>query len=224
MIGLIPLTFMVALDATPSAPPQIAAGTYAYKVSIAGANSGQSTIVVTRDGTTTQIQENTSGSFGATSGAAKATLSLGPDLAPTAYQNAYNAGGYSGQLTATFTAAQATINGGLHGSKTFQLGSDAKHFVVLDGAELAGFMALPAETQAWNDAPALAVFPLYGQTIALNPKPADAAARPATVAPTDQGVSVDGPAPFTLWYDPATLVMDELDVPSQRFVVTRSKS
>ena len=228
MIGLIPLSFSVALDATPTPPattPQIAAGTYAYKVSVSGQNSGQSTIVVKRDGTTTQIEENTSGSYGNTAGQAKAVLNLGADLAPTTYTNAFSAGGYNGQLTATFTNAQATVNGGLSGgSKTFDLGAAAKHFVVLDGAELSGFIALPAEMQAWNNAPALAVFPLYGQTIALTPKAADAKNRPASVSATDQGVSVDGPAPFTIWYDPATFVMDELDVPSQNFVVTRTKA
>jgi hypothetical protein len=227
MVGILPLTFMLALDASPSPLPQptaqIAAGTYSYVVSIAGQNAGQSTVVVTRDGTTTQIQESTSGNYGTTSGTAKAVLSLGPDLAPTTYQNAYSAGGVSGQTSATFTAAQATVTGSLNGAKTFQLGADAKHFVVIDGAELAGFIALPAQMQAWSNAPALAVFPLYGQTIALTPKAADASQRPATVAATDQGVSVGGPAPFTLWYDPSTFVMDELDVPSQRFIVKRNK-
>lgn len=215
---------MLALDAAAPTAPQLAAGTYAYKVSISGQNSGQSTIVIRRDGTTTQIEESTSGSYGTTSGSAKAVLSLGADLAPTNYTNAYTAGGVTGQLTATFTAAQATVNGGLSGSKTFQLTGDAKHFVVLDGAELSGFIALPVEMQAWSNTPALAVFPLYGQTIALAPKAADVTKRPATVAASDAGVSVEGPAPFTIWYDPVTFVMDELDVPSQKFVVTRSRS
>lgn len=228
MIALLTLTSMLAYQTPPAAPAaaaQLAPGTYAYNVSLAGANTGQSTITVKRDGTTTEIDESTSGTVGQTTGTAKATLSLGADLAPTAYQNAYEAGGFSGKITAAFTPAQATIQGGLDGTKTFQLGSDAKHFVVLDGAELAGFIALPAQMQAWSNAPALAVFPLYGQTIALAPKPAAASQRPGNVASTDVGVTVDsGPAPFTIWYDPATLVMDVLDVPSQHFIVTRAKS
>lgn len=229
MLALLSLTTLLAQATTAPpaavAPPQIATGTYAYKVSLAGANSGQSTIVVKRDGSSTEIDENTSGSVGQTTGTAKASLVLGPDFAPTAYQNAYAAGGYSGKINATFTAAQATVDGGMSGPKTFQLGTQAKHFVVLDGAELAGFIALPAQMQAWSNAPALAVFPLYGQTIAMTPKPAAATDRPGSVAATDAGVTVDtGPAPFTIWYDPSTLVMDELDVPSQHFTVTRAKS
>lgn len=227
MFALLTLTSMLAqASPSPSAVPatQIAPGTYAYKVSLAGASTGQSTITVKRNGAATEIDEDTSGTVGQTSGTAKAILNLGPDLAPTSYQNAYAAGGYSGKISATFTAAQATVDGGMSGPKTFTLGG-AKHFVVLDGAELSGFIALPAQMQSWANAPALAVFPLYGQSISLAPKAADASTRPGTVAATDAGVTVDsGPAPFTIWYDPTTLVMDELDVPSQHFVVTRAKS
>jgi hypothetical protein len=108
------------------------------------------------------------------------------------------------------------------GQQTFALDPNAKHFVVIEPGLLSGIFALPAQMQAWNDSPVTAIAPAYGREEPLPPAtPATSASRPANVPASDVSLSVGGSVPFTVWYDPATLIPDEIDVPSQSAAVTR---
>ncbi|MBV8490703.1 MAG: hypothetical protein JO199_09255 [Candidatus Eremiobacteraeota bacterium] len=66
-----------------------------------------------------------------------------------------------------------------------------------------------------------AIAPGYGRVEALPPSPSASAQRPASVPASDVALAVGGSVPFVVWYDPATLVPDEIDVPSQSATVTR---
>ncbi|MHB8146592.1 MAG: hypothetical protein ACYDGM_04930 [Vulcanimicrobiaceae bacterium] len=200
--------------------PSIAAGTYSYRSSIAGQSAGNSTILVTHTATETEIEEQTSGTIGGMDASAKATLVLGADLSPASYTGSYVGAGRSATTTLSVTGSTASLTGPA-GPQAFTLLAPATHFVVIDGALLAGFMALPAQMQAWSDAPIDAIAPVYGRAVSLTAEAAVAAVRPTGVAANDVALAIGGPYPFTLWYDPATLITDQLDVPSQGIVVTR---
>jgi hypothetical protein len=78
--------------------------------------------------------------------------------------------------------------------------------------------------QAWNDASALVVAPAMvamAGPIQISPDASLAGARPAAVPSQDAALAIGGQFPFTIWYDPATYVPDEIDIPSQNIVVSR---
>ena len=202
--------------------PTIAIGTYTYHASLNAQPSGTSSIVVKRSGTTTEIDEQTAGTIAGINATASATLILGNNLVPTAYNGKYQGDGQAATSSVTFSANAAQVIGP-SGTLTFGLTAPATHFAILDGALLAGFVALPAEMQAWNGAPAQAIAPVYGQSVALALAPSTVSTRPTDLPKADVAISVGGPYPFTLWYDPTTFITDELQVPSQGIIVTRAR-
>jgi hypothetical protein len=209
------------LLAATAGTPSIPAGTYTYQAAVAGKVAGTSVLTV-KPGPPMEIDEQASGGSGAQTGSAKATLTLGPDLAPVSYTGDYNMGGSPNSVAATLTPAVATVAG-----QTYPLTGGAKHFVVLELGLTAGLFVLPAQMQAWNNSTALIVAPasvgMVG-TLPVSPDSSLAGARPSTVPAPDLALAIGGPFPFTIWYDPATYVPDEIDVPSQNVVVSRVRS
>lgn len=215
------LTLATIATAPVTTATTIAAGTYGYRSSIAGQPAGTSTIVVKHNGALTEIDERTSGTIGGMDASATATMMLNADLSPASYAGSYVGAGQSATTALTITGSGANLTGP-SGPQSFTLLAPATHFVVIDGALLAGFVALPAQMQAWKQLPVDAIAPIYGRTIPLSSSADAPPARPAGVAASDVSLAMGGPYPFTLWYNPTTLVTDELDVPSQGIVVTRT--
>jgi len=227
MLPVFPLALSIALDAPASAAPAaqttITPGTYTYKSVINGQSVGTSTIVVKQSGAVTEIDEQTAGTINGVAASATATLDLNStDLSPTAYQGQYQGGGQSAKTSVTFDGGNANAVTPA-GKMSFPLVRPATHFVVLDGALLAGFVALPAELRAWNNPSVTAIAPVYGQALTIAPEASPTSNRPANVPAADVVVAVPGPVAFTVWYDPSTNIADELDVPSQGIVVTRAR-
>lgn len=216
---MLALTAVLAVTA-PAAPPD---GVYKYALTLAGQTLGTNAITVSRDTAgNVVLSETGSGSMNGQSGSVQDTLTLGADLAPAAYQSVSSiADSRNLRAAVTFTGDRAQQTGDV--TKTYTLSPDAKHFVMLDLGPFTGFFALPAQMAAWNDPPVYAVVPLYahGSPLALDPsaKPQ----RPSTVPVSDAQISVSKPLPFTLWYDPKTFVVDEMDAPTEGFTVTRTR-
>jgi hypothetical protein len=215
---MLPTAMLLAAMAS---TPAIAPGTYTYNATVAGKVVGTSTVTV-KAGPPVEIDEQASAGTGAAASTANATLTLGPDLAPTAYSGNYVTGGTPISVSATLTPTTATV-----GSQQFSLTGAAKHFAVVEFGLTAGLFALPAQMQAWNDGSALVVAPAMaamGGTMAIVPDNSLAGPRPATVPAQDVALAIGGPVPITIWYDPATYVPDRIDVPSQNAVVSRVRS
>ncbi len=220
MIQILPLALSLTVAASAGSAPSITPGTYTYNALLNGQAVGTSVITVTQNGATTVINEKVTGAAQGTSGSGNATLTLGADLAPTAYQLEGNVGSQTMKDSATFNGNSASING-MQGSKSFNLLGSTKHFAVIDLGSFAGFVALPAQMKAWNNTAVLALVPSYGQSLPLAPDPAQQPSRPTTVPAADAALSFGGHVPFTVWYDPSTMITDEIDVPSQSLSVTR---
>jgi hypothetical protein len=201
----------------------IAPGTYTYNATLAGANVGTSTLVVRGVGTTTEIVEKVTGTISGSGASASDTLVLGADLGPLTYQ--MNATEDGSPLKDSATIANTTANiTDVHGkSASFDLTAPTKHFVVADFGLFAGLLPLPAQMRAWNNTPVLVVVPMLGRSVALVPDASASAQRPAGVPAGDVALVFSGEAPFTIWYDPATNVPDEIDVTSQGLTVTRQR-
>lgn len=217
------IAFVLAAQLAAAAPPRAAAGTYTYATSYQGVSVGRSTVTVDSGGT--QISERVAGSYGATAANASATLALNPDLSPASYRATGTMGGNALNDAATVTNGIATVTSARGTNQSFRLTPPAAHFVVVDLGTLAGFVALPEQMKAWSDAPVLAVVPSFGQAIALTPGAATAASGgavpPAGVPAADTALSFGGNVPFTMWYNPATLVPDAIVVPSQNISIKR---
>ncbi len=201
----------------------IAPGTYTYNATLAGATVGTSTLVVKSVGTTTVIDEKVTGTISGAGASASDTLVLGADLGPLTYQMNASEDGSPLKDSATIANTTATIVD-VHGkSGSFDLQADTKHFVVADFGLFAGLLPLPAQMRAWNNTPVLVVVPMLGRSVALAPDAGAGAQRPAGVPASDVALVFAGEAPFTIWYDPATNVPDEIDVTSQGLIVTRQR-
>ena len=215
---MLPLMFLLAAASAPTAP---ADGVYTYTVTIAGENTGKTAITLTHTAAGVQLAETASGSLGGSNFAATSTLALDGTLAPASYSAVYNPPGRTVHAALAFnggTANETADNGGVK----FSLGQGTKHFVVLDGTLFSGFFILPAQLQAWSTPPVTALSPMFGRGGAIAVDTALKADRPKSVPARDVALSVSDPVEFTLWYDPGTLVVDELDVPQQSASYVRS--
>jgi len=197
-------------------------GTYTYSASLGGAPTGTSTLRVERDGASTKIDETAQGSLDGMQMSATDALEIASDLAPTQYNGSYTAGPNTQAVTAALSSDSATVVGPGGQTQTIALPQDVKHFVVIEPGLVAGLFALPAQMQAWNDGTVLAIAPAYGRAEPL-PASSQSPPRPAGVPATDVPLSFGGQLPFTIWYDPATFVPDQIVVPSQNVVVTRTR-
>jgi hypothetical protein len=217
MISTLLLSSLLAALGSGSVLPD---GTYTYNTSANGAHVGKATVVVNHSETGVRIDENSSGTFNGMTVGGTATLVLGTDLAPSSYMASYVAAGQSFRSSVGFNGSSADVNGP-SGRNTVPLAGGAKHFAVLDGSMMAGFFMLPAQMRAWSNTPAIVVAPMYGQSMSLSLDLRAVPSRPTGVPKTDLVLAVGGQLPFDEWYDPDTLLVDEVDVPSQNIVATR---
>ncbi len=215
------LTALVLAGALAAAPPPaLAPGTYTYTASFGGQRLGTSTITVKADGGGTEIDEHVSGSYQGSPATGSAMLLLAPDLSPSSYRASGDMGGVPVQASATIANGTATIVNSA-GKTNVPLSANAAHFVVVDLDSFVGFMPLAAQMQAWSDRPVTVVVPSFGKSLAAAPQTATPSQRPAGVPARDAAISFDGEAPFTIWYDPATFIPDEIDT-AQGITIVRS--
>jgi hypothetical protein len=214
---MLSLIFTLAAITAPATP---ADGTYTYVSSVNGVTVGKTSITVTHATNGVTLAERGAGSYNGENGTIEDTLSLDSTLAPSSYNASANFGDRPMKATVTFKGSSATQTGDI-GTKTYALAADAKHFVVLDLGPFSGWFVLPAQMTAWNNAPAIAISPAFGHGFPLVANAQSSSARPKNVPGTDASIAVAQPVPFTVWYDPKTLLVDEVDIPTQGIVVTR---
>lgn len=207
-----------AAAAAPAAPPN---GSYRYTSSMNGAAIAQTTITVARTpGGDLVLSESGSGSMNGQAGSVQDSLTLAPDLAPLAYTSlASIADSRNMRASVAFAGNQARQTGDV--SIVYRLPANVSHFVLMDVGPFSGFFAIPAQMQAWNDAPVLALIPNFAQAATLTLDRALAPDRPSGVPRRDRELSFSSIVALSMWYDPATLVVDRVDVPSDGLVVTR---
>jgi len=199
-----------------------AAGAYNYTASMSGQPIGQWNVTVKRSDSATEIDENSWASLMGMTLSAKATLALAVDLSPTRYTGNYRAAGQNVGVTVALTPASATITGTQSTSaRTVALVADTHHFVVIEPGLLAGLFALPAQLASWNESTVTWLSPVTGAAQPLMKGAESAGARPSGIPTQDVELALTGQTAATIWYDPASLVPDRIEVPSQNAVLTR---
>jgi hypothetical protein len=96
-----------------------------------------------------------------------------------------------------------------------------EHYVLDDGHSVPFF--LPAEVAVWNDDRAVSIAPEIGAAHVIEPYPmAGQPARPASVPASDRYLALHELGSKTgssgLWYDPQTLVVDEVETATAQWV------
>lgn len=200
--------------------PAPAEGAYSYALSVAGVPAGKTTVTLAHMAEGLRLTESAAATYGGANFAGTATLDLNGVLAPERYIAVYNAPGRAIHASLTFngnTANEADDNGSI----AFPLAPKTKYFAVLDGTLFAGFFILPAQLRAWNAPAVTAISPMFGHGGLVAVDSALQSDRPKDLAAGDVPISVSDPIAFTIWYDPATLVVDRLVVPSQDAIYSR---
>jgi hypothetical protein len=211
-----PQASMAAPTVAPAAPaaPAPPDGTYVYDLMVAGQPS-TSTITVKHAADGLHITEVTEIS----SHAVTSSLVLNASsLSPLSYAATYDVGtSHPQDISISFTASAAHVaTFGLQTTLAAQSG--APHLVLIDGAMPSGFFVLPAAAAAARDASLTAINAGALTAIVLSLNRSLSVPRPASVPASDVAVSVISPTAFSVWYDPRTFVMHELDVPLQNVV------
>lgn len=200
-----------------SAPPD---GTYTYVSTMNGAQIGKTAITVKRSAQNIVLTEAGSGSMNGENGSVQDTLTVDAQLAPSTYvADASLADSRNMRASVAFSATQAQQTGDV--TKTYPLAGAAKHFVLMDVGPFSGFFMIPAQMHAWKGAAVTAIIPNFAHSMTLAPDAAAPPARPAAVPERDKAYSFNSMVQLTVWYDPGTLVVDEVDVPTQGLVVVR---
>ena len=93
------------------------------------------------------------------------------------------------------------------------------HFVLIDGTEITGLIALPAQLASWRDERVTAVGPQLPEPALYTVSTPPVAVRPKGVAAADFAMQVDGKEHLVEWVDPLTLLPDRIEMPSRRAVI-----
>ena len=203
-------------------------GAYKYAVTRGGASVGSTIVTVKRAAPSITIHELET--FGGVTETVDESLD-GGDLSPTAYMSTFPV-----TSDVTVTARVTFYSGGARftvdtvpGSTEFRVERGTTRLVVVDGALVTGFLFLPAQIRAQG----LNVFTVYAPsgaetfycTINATATPPRPAGLPAPDLPlTVDGSSQSGNTEFVVWYDPTTLIVDEVDVPTQQVTIARVRS
>jgi hypothetical protein len=199
-----------------------APGTYRYTASISGQPIGSWSVTVASGAAQTTIDESSNANVMGMQLAATASLVLGPDLAPLRYGGQYRTPTQTPSVSVTLTANSATAVGALSNQpRQLSLAANTQRFVVIEPGLLAGLFALPAQMAAWKDPGVTWITPATAQAQPLTASTSSSSQRPAGLPAQEAVLSIEQPVAVTIWYDPATLVPDEISVPSQNAVLTR---
>jgi hypothetical protein len=202
-----------------------APGTYRYAAAMSGAPIGAWAVTVSQTAGGAEIDEDSTASVMGMQLSAKASLVLGPDLAPTSYTGNYHTPSQNPVVSVTLTPSSATVTGAFNPTpQQIALAANTRHFVVIEPGLLAGLFALPAQLLSWKDPAVTWITPATAQAQPLATISPTSLARPAGIPSNDAVVSIAHPVALTIWYDPSTDVPDEIVVPSQNAVLTRVRS
>ena len=201
---------------------QLAAGSYTFTAARDGQTVGTSQVTIKPSAAGLEIDEASKGTLDGQASNGTVTYMLGSDLTPVSYSANGSIGGDAVKDSATLTGTTANVASAMGANQAFTLTEPAKKFIVIDLGAVAGFVPLAAQMSAWKNPDVTVVVPMYGLQISIEPQ-ATNATRPAHVPDGDVAIAFGGNAPFTMWYDPSTLIPDEIDVPSQDIVVTRKR-
>jgi hypothetical protein len=224
----IALIIVALLSAAPAyadaAAPVSPDGVYSYTLKQNGGVLGNSTVTVRRsaDGVHFRESQTLTTPLGPVDAQADEAVD-GNNYAPLTWVATYTASGASHSFRLGISGSRAiqNVDGASRVPLVQQPGTQG--ITILDQALVSGFMVLPAQVAAGKAGVLTMLVPSANLALALRIDAGAAPAKPANAAAGDISLSVMSPLPLTVWYDPKTLIVDVIDVPSQSLVITLTK-
>jgi len=201
----------------------VPAGVYCYVQMEYGRITEESRITVVRRGAGVIIYDATVGALGRDSFSSHDSMHIGTDLAPKDYSGRYRLRQWTSTARATLSDGSATAASNATGGRPRKLAliPSTHHFVVIAAGLFGGIFMLPAQLHAWSASAVTALEPSLARTEILSTTAKPLLPRPANVPEHDGTFTVEGRIPFTVWYDRATFIIDEVVVPSRHATVAR---
>ncbi|HEV3090810.1 MAG TPA: hypothetical protein VGX91_05115 [Candidatus Cybelea sp.] len=197
-------------------------GTYNYDAALNGSPVGRWSVAVKSGQNGSEVDETSTATLAGLALSAQAALVLDVNLAPASYAGHYRTPGQSPNVSVSLTPQSATVAGAFNAQpQQVALQNETRHFVVIEPGLLAGLFVLPAQLAAWKEQSVTWITPTTAQVHVLEVAVASPPPRPNAVPAGDNVLSIAQPIAVTIWYDPSTLVPDEIEVPSQAAVLTR---
>ncbi|HXW76921.1 MAG TPA: alpha/beta fold hydrolase [Candidatus Eremiobacteraceae bacterium] len=208
---------MIAAIAAAALASAVPTGTYTYEFRQGGSVLGTSIIGVVHDASVLKVHEVVA--------LAGRSFTLDQTLDPSTFVPSVIDALYPGSppaaihIIVTSTGATETVAPAT--SRTIAAPKGAQGFVALDGPIMSGFFLGPAQAQALGAATLEGVSAGAAQALPMTVTSIDKTHRPSTAPASDLGVEMGGlpSGDVDIWYDPTTLVPDEIDVTSQGIAI-----
>ena len=199
-----------------------APGIYRYEVVSGAKTIGKNELNVRRTALGTKIEESGSAHLETGDSSAKSSMLLDQNLNIAAYDASYTSLEQTMKTVVTIAGREATMVAGTD-KRIIALGGSSKGFVILDAALVSGFFALPAQMRVRANGDATVLIPGTGASAFIDVIPEDRPARPPEVPQSDESLSFAGELPFVEWFDPRSLVVDEISLPGQNVTIHRAR-
>lgn len=215
----------LACVSTARAAALMADGTYQYTLNQNGAATGTSTLTVKRTGNVISIHEDETiadPSFGTVQASADQTVAAST-LSPMSFVAAYTA---SGKTTDVRLALDGLTGAFIHNGERLTVpvrmlpGTQA--MAITDQALVMSFIVMPALADEARVSAFTIANPTAARTFVMHVDPA-VPSKPANIPAGDVGFAVASPVAFTVWLEPRSGVVDEVDVPAQSLVISLTK-
>jgi hypothetical protein len=200
-------------------------GTYEYALKQGSTTVATSTVSVKRSGSVIGMHEAQSiqdPSVGPVQVSADQSV-IAESLAPLSFGVDNTASGKTTSIRFAMSGnAGAFSHNGQRLSVPVKMLPDTQAMIVQDQSLVLSFLCVPGLVQSIKASALTQVVPTAG---AIHPMHVDPAPqmRPSGVPGTDEGVGIASPVAFSVWFDPRTGVVDEIDVPSQSLVISLTR-
>jgi len=201
-------------------------GTYDFALKQGSTTVATSTVTVKRSGSVVGIHEAESvqdPTIGQVTISADESVTA-EALSPLSFSGDYTASGKTTNVKLTIgpNYTGAFYANGSRLSVPVRLLPESTAMMVQDQTLVLSFLCLPGLTQSVKATTLTQAVPTAGSIHLMRVDPAPQV-KPSGVPAPDTGVGVASPVAFSVWFDPKTGVVDEIDVPSQSLTILLTK-
>jgi len=211
-----------AAAASAALPPD---GVYEYALRQGETVIATSAVTVKRSGSVTSIHEAQTvnqTAMGAVQLTADLTV-LADSLTPLSFDGATLSSGKSQEVKFAYSSGSGYfVQNGERLSVPVKLLFGTQAMVVQDQSLVLSFLTLPAVLQTTKATSVTVAVPTAARIFAITVDPAPQN-KPSGLPAADVSIGIASPIAYSIWFDPNTGVIDEIDVPSQTLVISLTK-
>jgi hypothetical protein len=211
-----------AATAAAALPPD---GAYDYALRQGDTVIATSAVTVKRTGSVTSIHEAQTvnqTAVGAVQLTADLTV-LADSLTPLTFDGATLSSGHTQEVKFAYSSGSGYfVQNGERLSVPVKMIFGTQAMLVQDQSLVLSFLTLPGVLQATKATSITVAVPTAARIFAITVDPAPQN-KPSGLPAADVGIGIASPIAYSIWFDPNTGVVDEIDVPSQSLVISLTK-